>query len=147
MSWLNQHCVILLQFHSSIILYSNADTFALLLLKFWSENNRSLHNNRFCPLKKIPARKPEAESIYHSYLIMHMGGRLTIFGTNESWYFSNAFLPAPVPIAVFPNVPYRLSAQLVILFMNVFLRESPIEENTAWECIGGTVVVTYGCKN
>ena len=51
-----------------------------LLLKFWSENNRSLHNNRFCPPEKIPARKPDAESIYHSYLIMHMGGSLIKFG-------------------------------------------------------------------
>ena len=39
------------------------------LLKFWSKNNRSLHNNTFCLLKKIPARKPKIGSIYHSCLI------------------------------------------------------------------------------
>ena len=30
-------------------------------------------------------------------------------------------------------------------FMNVFIREAPIEEDTASECIH-TVAATYGCK-
>ena len=46
--------------------------------EIWSENNRSLHNNRFCPLKIIPGRKPKAKSIYHWYLIMHMGRKLKV---------------------------------------------------------------------
>ena len=44
--------------------------------EIWSKNNRSLHNNRFCPLLRIPGRKPKPISTTDNF-IMHMGRKLT----------------------------------------------------------------------
>ena len=77
-SWFSQHCAIIHQFCSSRILYSNAETFAPSSWNFGPKTKEVCITADFPP-EKIPARKPEAESIYHSYLIMHMGGSLTIF--------------------------------------------------------------------
>ena len=49
---------------------------------------------------------------------MDMGKSITVFwDEGKLGQFSNAFLLAPVLVAVLPSVPYRLNALLGILFL------------------------------
>ena len=57
---------------------ASSETFAPLLLKFGPKTIEVCITIEFS-LKRFFRRKPEAESTYHWYLIMHMGRRLTVF--------------------------------------------------------------------
>ena len=87
----------------------------------------------FAPLKKVPARKPEAESIYHSYLIMHMGGSLTIFwdegelGNSVMLFYLLLLLLLCFPMCPSDSVPNWASCSFRCYTVLAFLKNGNLQ--------------------
>ena len=84
MSWLSQHCAILHQFYSSIILYSIAKTFASLLLKFFPKTIDFAPWKRFLQ-KSQKLNRPTTHASYLWSINFQMVTLFTLKNVSVHW--------------------------------------------------------------